>query len=137
MKKTLSSNKVYVMQSGIPDAGRGVYARRDIKKGEIIEKCPVIDVPTYDMANLKDSSLIAYFFFYGKGNKRVLIALGFGSIYNHSYEPNAIYKIKPIDMTIEFRALIDIKKDDEITFNYKNKPKGKYPLWFETKSAAD
>ncbi len=28
-----------------PDIGRGVFAQRDIKKGEIIEVCPVIVVP--------------------------------------------------------------------------------------------
>lgn len=135
MKKLLSSDKVYLMQSRIADAGRGVFARRDIKKDEIIEKCPVIEIPRHDMANLKESILVTYFFFYGKDKKRALIALGSGSIYNHTNTPNAIYKIKPEDRTIDFIALTDIKKNDEITFNYNyGNPKNKNPLWFETMS---
>jgi LPXTG-site transpeptidase (sortase) family protein len=38
--------------------------------------------------------------------------LGFGSIYNHTYEPNAKYRIRQKENTIEFIALKDIKKDD-------------------------
>jgi len=62
----------------------------------------------------------------------LVIALGFGSIYNHTYEPNATYKIKNTEKVIDFVALNDIKKDDEITVNYKyGNPKDKIPLWFE------
>ena len=60
------------------------------------------------------------------------IALGFGSIYNHSYEPNATYKIKPKEKIIEFVAIKNIEKNNEITVNYNfGNPKDKTPLWFE------
>ena len=132
MKKFLTSDKVYIGQSKILNAGRGVFARRDIKKDEIIEICPVILVSRHDMSNLSESILVAYFFYFGKNKERLAVALGFGSIYNHSYEPNAVYKIKPKIKTIEFSALKDIKKDNEITFNYNwGNPKDKSPLWFE------
>jgi SET domain-containing protein len=131
MKKILTSDKIYISQSRILNAGRGVYARRDIKKAEIIEKCPIIEVPKHDMSNLKESILVTYFYFFGKKKEQLLIALGFGSIYNHAYIPNAIYKIKPAEKTIDFIALNDIKKDDEITVNYNTNLKNKSPLWFE------
>lgn len=131
-KKLFASDKVYIGQSKIINAGRGVYAGRDIKKDEIIEKCPVIDVPKHDMSNLKESVLVTYFFYFGKNRKQLLVALGFGSIYNHTYKPNATFKIKPKDQVIDFVALKDIKKDEEITVNYKHgNPKVKRPLWFE------
>lgn len=142
MKKLLASGKVYISKSGILNAGRGVYARRNIKKGEIIERCPVIEIPKADVANLKDSLLVTYFFYFGKNKERLAIALGFGSIYNHAYKPNATYKINGVcsfgikqrEKVIDFIALDDIKKDNEITFNYSNygnlKDK-KNPLWFE------
>jgi|SRR3989344_5466030 len=133
MKKVVSLGNVYVMQSRIADAGRGVFARRNIKKDEIIEKCPVIEIPKHDMANLRESVLVTYFFFHGKDKEQVLLALGDGSIYNHANKPNAIYKIKDKDMTIDFIALRDIKKDDEITFDYYGSSKNKDPLWFVTK----
>jgi len=132
VKKLLTSDKVYIRQSRILNAGRGVYARRDIKKDEIIEKCPVIEVPKHDVSNLRESILVTYFFYFGKNKERLAIALGFGSIYNHTYEPNATYKIKHREKTIDFIALSDINKDDEITVNYNyGNPKDKSPLWFE------
>jgi SET domain-containing protein len=134
MKKLLASDKVYAGKSTIHNAGRGVFARRDIKKGEIIETCPIIEVPKNDTSKLKESILVTYFFYFGRKKERLALALGFGSMYNHSYKPNAIYKVKPSQKTIDFIALDDIKKGREITFDYSNggnlKSK-KNPLWFE------
>jgi len=132
--KLLASDKVYIGKSRILNADRGVYARRDIKKGEIIERCPIIEVPKNDTSSLKESVLVTYFFYFGKNKERIAVALGFGSIYNQSYKPNATYKIKPGEKTIDFIALNDIKKNDEITFNYHNSSNSKdknNPLWFE------
>ena len=132
MKKLVASEKIYIKQSKILDAGRGVFAKRDIKKDELIEKCPVIEVPKYDVSNVRESILVTYFFYFGKNKQRLAIALGFGSIYNHSYKPNATYKIRHKEKTIDFIALKNIKKDDEITVNYNyGNPKDKSPLWFE------
>ncbi|MEK7168548.1 MAG: SET domain-containing protein-lysine N-methyltransferase [Patescibacteria group bacterium] len=132
MKNIIGSNKIYIKRSKILNAGRGVYALSNIKKGEVIERCPIIEVPKHDMANLNESILVTYFFYFGKKKQRLLIALGFGSIYNHSHKPNAIYEIKLTENTINFIALNDIKKDEEITFNYSHgNPKNKNPLWFE------
>ena len=133
MKKLFTSDKVYIGQSRILNADRGVFAKCDIKKGKIIEICPVILVSRHDMSNLNESILVTYFFYFGKNRERLAIVLGFGSIYNHSYEPNATYKIKLRERIVEFSVLKDIKKDEEITFNYNyGNPKDKNPLWFET-----
>ena len=132
MKKLVASEKIYIKQSKILDAGRGVFAKRDIKKDELIEKCPVVEVPKYDVSNVREGILVTYFFYFGKNKQRLAIALGFGSIYNHSYKPNATYKIRHKEKTIDFIALKNIKKDDEITVNYNyGNPKDKSPLWFE------
>jgi len=132
MKKLVASEKIYIKQSKILDAGRGVFARCDIKKDELIEKCPVVEVPKYDVSNVREGILVTYFFYFGKNKQRLAIALGFGSIYNHSYKPNATYKIRHKEKTIDFIALKNIKKDDEITVNYNyGISKDKSPLWFE------
>lgn len=130
--KLVASDRVYVDRSGIPNAGRGVFANCDIKKGEIIEKCPIIEVPKNDTSNLNESILVTYFLYFGKNKEHIAVMLGFGSIYNHSYKPNATFKIKPTDEVVDFVALNDIKKDTEITFNYYHgNPRGKNHLWFE------
>lgn len=132
MKKILSTDKVYIGESRIINAGRGVFARGAIKKGEIVERCPVILVPGHETSNLNESVLVTYFFYCGRNKEQIALALGFGSVYNHSYKPNATYKINLTEKVIEFVALNDIKEDEEITFNYKHgNPKNKNPLWFE------
>lgn len=132
MKKYITSDKVYIKQSKILNAGRGVYAVSDIKKGQLIEKCPVIEVSKHDSSNLTGSILVTYFYYFGNKLERSAIALGFGSIYNHTRTPNAVYKIKHKEKTIDFIALKDIKKDDEITVNYNYaNPNDKNSLWFE------
>lgn len=134
MKKLLTSNYIYISESKIPTAGRGVFARREIKKGETIESCPMIEVAKNDTANLNESLLSTYFFYFGKNKERLAIILGFGSVYNHSRKPNATFAIRPKEKIIYFAALKDIKKDDEITFDYyhnSNKNNRKKPLWFE------
>jgi len=134
MKKILSSDQIYINRSKIKNSGRGVFASRDIKKGKIIETCPIIKVPKNDISNLKNSLLVTYFLYFGKNKERLAIMLGFGSIYNHSYEPNAKFRINSKENVIHFIALKNIKKDEEITFNYLNTKKNEKlnnPLWFE------
>ena len=133
MKNIFPSTKIYVADSKIQNAGRGVFAACDIKKNEVVEVCPIINVSEHDTSNLDNSFLVTYFFYYGKNKNRIAVALGFGSIYNHSYTPNLSYAVKPEEQVIEFSALEGIKKDTELTFSYagltgKNK---KNPLWFE------
>ncbi len=132
MKKLPASDKIYISQSKMPKAGRGVFARVDIKKGEIIERCPVIEVPKHDIASLRESILVTYFYYFGKNKQRLVVVLGFGSIYNHTYTPNATYKEKYKEKAIDFVALKEIKKDEEITVNYgSGNTKNKSPLWFK------
>lgn len=132
MNKLLSSDKVYISQSKLLNAGRGVFARVDIKKGEIIESCPVIEIPEHDASSVNESMLVTYIYYLGKNKERLMIALGFGSVYNHTYLPNAKYKEKHKQKIIEFIAINEIKKNEEIIVNYsQGNPKDKTPLWFE------
>ena len=112
-------------------AGRGIFARVDIKRGETIEQCPVIEIPEHDASNINKSMLVTYIYYLGKNKERLMIALGFGSIYNHSFKPNAKYKERYGEKTIDFIAINEIKKDEEITVNYsQGDQKDKSPLWF-------
>ena len=112
-------------------AGRGVFARVAIKKGEIIESCPVIEIPKYDTSS-RESILVTYIYYLGKNKERPMLALGFGSIYNHSYQPNAQYKERYKEKVIDYIAIKEIKKDEEITVNYsQGNNQDKSPLWFK------
>lgn len=118
MRQITASQKIYVAPSTLPGAGRGVFAKVPIAKDELIETCPVISVPLTDTANDDDKGLLTnYFFYFGDG---LAMVLGFGSLYNHSYNANATYIKRPKDSIVEFRAVKDIPKGQEITVNYNN-----------------
>jgi SET domain-containing protein len=131
MKKLHSSDKIYVSNSTIPGAGRGVFARVAFKKGELIEECPVIELAEHDPSNHSEGTLITYFYYFGTTKERANLALGFGSLYNHTYEPNATYTENYKEKTMNFIALKDIKPEEEITVNYnQEQKKDRSPLWF-------
>lgn len=123
--------KTYIAESKMANAGRGVFAARAIREGEMVEVCPVIDLVPGDLENINETNLVTYLFYHGKELGAAFIALGFGSIYNHSYQPNAEYEIFEALKKMEFRALKNINKDEEILVNYKRNSTDKTPLWFE------
>lgn len=132
MQSINPSQKIYLGKSTIPHAGRGIFASKDIQAGEILEVCPVLEIPQSHVQFLKHTILINYYFSWGKSEETVAICLGFGSIYNHSYEPNATYVKYFDEETIIFTAIRDIKKGEEITINYHHgNPNDKSPLWIK------
>lgn len=137
MKKQFPPKKIYIAQSKIIPTERGVFASTFVKKGELIEKCPVIAISEHDTANISEESLVTYMYYFGEKKERSAVALGFGSIYNHTDTPNALYKEKYQEQIIEFWAIRDIKKDEEITVSYAKENKNmKRKLWFITPSAS-
>lgn len=69
--------------------GVGVFAARDIKKGELLEVAPTLPVKSEDVA---DTLLSHYTFQSDFSDDGVdLLHLGFGCIYNHSPAPNVTH----------------------------------------------
>jgi hypothetical protein len=121
----------YVAKSEIRNAGRGVFASTSIKKDKIIESCPVLVLPRKDYPLVKRTELRNYYFMWGKSTSA--ICFGYGSIYNHSYEPNATYVKRIKQKRIDFVAIKSIKKGEEITVNYNyGKPESKKRLWIKS-----
>ena len=111
----------------VKSKGRGVFASCAIKKGTIIERVPVVLVPIEDLVGgLTNPTLNKYFYHWDK--KHIAVSLGYGSLYNHSFEPNAryIHGVK----TLTYRALCDIDEGEEITINYNFKPDDHTPMAF-------
>ncbi len=122
------ASKVYVSNSHILNSGRGVFAAKNIKKGEIIEIAPILVLEFTDLIETRWNLLFEYYFWM---DDYVALALGFASMYNHSKDANSKYELNRVDKTITFTAIKDIKKDSEIYFNYKGSTNPKTPLWFE------
>ena len=107
--------------------GRGVFARRAIRKGEVFETCPVLVVSAGTIEDYS-TGFGPYVFEWGEG--KVALALGFGSLYNHSYRPNARYNdVGP--QTKAFKALRDIAPGEEVTVNYNGEPTRRRKVWFD------
>ena len=123
------SSKIIVAPSIL--GGRGVMAIEDIKKGEVLEICPVIVIPSKDVPVIHGTILHDYYFIWGDDEKEAAIALGFGSMYNHAVTPNAEYEMDFEQETIDFFALTDIEAGSEITINYNGKSGNSDDLWFQ------
>jgi uncharacterized protein len=111
--------------------GRGIFATREIKKGELIHVAPVIVSPKEEYKYLKKTIMIEYVFWWGEDNEECALALGYGSLFNHSFTPNALYKLNLINQTIDIFAYTNIKTGDEILINYNGDPKDDEPVWFD------
>ena len=108
---------------------RGVFATCDIKKGELIHEAPVISYPNDQHQYIEKTILADYAFEYGIHHSAIL--LGYGMLFNHSYEPNAIYEINFGNHTFDFFAYRDIKAGEEILINYNGDVDDKELLWFD------
>ncbi|MGG3891503.1 SET domain-containing protein [Metabacillus fastidiosus] len=107
---------------------RGVFAIRDIKKGELIHEAPVIAYPNEEHVFVEKTLLADYAFEYGINHSAIL--LGYGMLFNHSYTPNATYDINFENHTFDFFAYTDIKTGEEILINYNGAVDNNDPLWF-------
>ena len=107
---------------------RGVFATRDIQKGELLHEAPVISYPNEQHKYMEKTILGDYAFEFGIGQSAIL--LGYGMLFNHSYEPNATYEINFKNNTFDFFAFTDIKAGEEILINYNGDVDDLDPLWF-------
>jgi SET domain-containing protein len=108
---------------------RGVFATEKIKKGEVIEVCPVIAIPKKQSKLIRKTILDNYVFDWSTHNQPAVV-LGLGSLYNHSYSPNAEHDENVKKKVMIFKALRDIKKGEEITHNYNGDHDNKEDVWF-------
>lgn len=110
--------------------GRGVFATKPIEEGVCFECSPIIEIPMKEISQIRRTVIGNYYFKWFNHNIGGAIALGFGSLYNHSYKPNANFSINFEKNTIDFYSLRLISQGEEITINYKGSPESKEKLWF-------
>ena len=111
--------------------GRGVYALRDFKVGEIVEISPVLNI-TAKERKLLERTILAYYMYPWRSTRSGCIALGFGSLYNHSFSPNTDWKQNFKTNSMVYRAVKPIKKGEEITVNYNGEPNDLTEIdWFK------
>ena len=111
------------------DKGFGVFTKKKIEAGTIIEISPEVVMSAKEKVDLEKTKLYDYLFNW-KG-KKCCMAMGFVPIYNHSYESNCEYFQDFEYNTIMIKAIRSIAKHEELTINYNGTFNNKKKVWFE------
>ncbi len=116
------------------DRGRGIVALTGLEKGRLIERSPVLIIPSEQRAKVDDSIIFTYVFMWEhdtteedlyKHTGRSAIALGYTSLLTHSYTPNCSFVRHIDELFIEIYADRFIKAGEELTIDYQ------MTLWFD------
>lgn len=101
----LDQKNIRIGISTIKNAGYGVFTEQEIKKEEVICSCPLLQI--------YDTSRDDYYFTI---ENKLYIALGFGSLFNHSDDFNVFCSHQ--NGLLIFYAHKDILSDSELFLNY-------------------
>ncbi|MEE9372867.1 MAG: SET domain-containing protein [Saprospiraceae bacterium] len=114
-----------------PNKGRCVHSAVEIRAGDLIEVCPVIVFTKEDLIKIHTTYLHDYYFLWGEKRGQGAIALGYGSLYNHSEVPNAAFEIDIQNQEIRFMCIKPIASGSEIVISYVDAGfRGDVKLWF-------
>jgi len=113
MNDIFIDKRLYIDKSRIENAGYGVFTESFIKKDTVIEISKILKVANTNIFQ-KDNILNDYIYKFDDSNSA--FALGFGSLYNHSDNPNINYTIT--ENKIIFQATRDIFTREEICNSY-------------------
>lgn len=136
MKKAPRINKedLFEIKFISPKKGKGVIAKRNIRKGTLITSGTVLFISDDDYELIQNTNLYNYIFQWNdekKPENKYAIVMSSGEFINHSYHPNARYIYRYTNDTINFIAIRDISKGEEITVTYNGKIGDMTPLHFE------
>lgn len=137
--ETIAGSYVYVADS--LRQGMGVFASKPIKPYTTIHTCPVLLMPSNQLHHLDTTSLTGYVFTWDDDGDYVAFALGVGSLFNHSSNPNTRYDmyskfdrneetgfIYPFN-AICFTTIEGVRENDELLVDYTGG--GQIDLWFD------
>ncbi len=95
--------------------GRGVFATRRFRAGEVIEAVPALLVPK-DQAAALVNSFLGHYMFKTDNKKHLVIGLGITSMLNHGADANAEFFASIDSITIKARRAIPVGA--EVTIDY-------------------
>lgn len=103
----------------VPGRGRGVRTTSRIARGRLVERSPVVFV----RKGAVDRTSLA-FYVYALDSRREMLALGLGSLFNHSREPSLRIAWRPKTRELLFFAARAIRAGEELTIDYGYEPPG-------------
>jgi len=114
--------------------GNGVFTKEPIPANTTVEISPVVVLSKKESDIADDTILRDYTFLWGPKQVKGCIALGYCSVYNHSYTPNCENEMDFDENTMSVMTLRDIKAGEELCINYNGDEMDEdEPLWFKVK----
>jgi hypothetical protein len=117
----------------VPGKGRGIVAGRSLAEGEVLEIAPVVVIPAGQWPLAEQTILGRFCFTWDEERGSAAVALGRGSLFNHSYTPNVAADKTVSTRVIRFVAVRDIERGEELTINYLGEPDSRGPVGFDVK----
>jgi hypothetical protein len=114
--------------------GRGIVALEDIEPGRLVERSPVLIIPSDERPAVDKTIIFTYVFMWEhdtieedlyKHQGRSAIALGYTSLLSHSDSPNCIFVRHIDELVIDVFAQRLIRPGEELTIDYQ------MTLWFD------
>lgn len=114
------------------DRGRGVFTTKSIPADTVIEISPVIVLSSKERKDIEKTKLFHYIFEWGDTRRQACVALGYVSMYNHSYDANCAYEMDFDNLIVSIRTVKKVKKGEELYINYNADPTDQTKVWFDT-----
>lgn len=124
--------KQYLYLKQTAGKGRGVFTRKKIEAGQVIEESPVIVMSAEERIHIDKTLLHDYIFEWGIHKENCCMALGLIALYNHSYESNCEYFMDFDAETIQIKTVRPITEGEELTINYNGNWNDPKKVWFDS-----
>lgn len=112
--------------------GRAVFTNEALEAGTLLETAPVIVMTGEERKLIDQTRLHDYIFVWGDENDQCAMALGWISVYNHSYQSNAEYYMDFETEQMFVKTVWPIAAGEEVTINYNGTWNDETKVWFET-----
>ena len=114
------------------EKGRAVFTNEALETGTLLETAPVIVMTGEERKLLDQTRLHDYIFVWGDANDQCAMALGWISMYNHSYSSNAEYYMDFETEQMFVKTVRPITAGEEVTINYNGTWNDETKVWFDT-----
>tara|TARA_B100000686_G_scaffold201976_1_gene208984 strand:+ start:1367 stop:1798 length:432 start_codon:yes stop_codon:yes gene_type:complete len=114
-KEVVNDSSFEIRESSLKGAGRGLFATKNYKEGDIIEVCPTVLVDN----DMDGGNLITHYLFSSHSGDETLVAFGYCSLINHSEEKwNCTWEVSEDDKLVKMFAIKDIQIGEEFFSHY-------------------
>lgn len=129
--QTMIKPYLYIRNSKL--RGRGIFTRQNIPANTTVEVAPVIELPVKDVKKTLRTKLHQYVFCWGISGRKLAVALGYASIYNHLPHSNCEYTADFNKNTLSIKTKRAVKKGEQLFVNYHCDSNDESPVWFEVR----